>query len=101
MHRQLPISNDSSEIGGGRELIHPAKINDSIFRSLDNLPKRSPGMYVISGAPGKIARTIGVEETDRDLHQARDNFATIFNASPAMLCIIQLNGLQYREINKA
>jgi PAS domain S-box-containing protein len=101
MHRRLPISNDSSEIGGGRELIHPAKINVSIFRSLDNLPKRSPAMYVISGAPGKIARTTGVEEMDRDLHQARDNFATIFNASPAMLCIIQLNGLQYREINKA
>jgi len=58
-------------------------------------------MYVIGGAPGKIARTTGVGEMDRDLHQARDNFAAIFNTSPAMLSVIQLNGLQYREINKA
>jgi PAS domain S-box-containing protein len=41
-----------------------------------------------------------VEETDRDLHQARDNFTTIFHASPAILCIIRLNGLRYCEINK-
>ena len=101
MRHQLPTSNDSSEIGGGRELIHPAKINDSIFRSLDDLPKRSPARYVINGSPGKIARRMSVEEADRDLHQARANFATIFNASPVMLCIIELNGLQYREINKA
>jgi PAS domain S-box-containing protein len=40
------------------------------------------------------------KETDHDLHQARDNFATIFHASPSILCIIQLNGLRYREVNK-
>ena len=37
----------------------------------------------------------------RDLHQARDNFATIFHTSPAILCIIQLNSLRYCEVNKA
>jgi PAS domain S-box-containing protein len=42
-----------------------------------------------------------VEEMDRNLHQVRNNFAAIFNASPEMLCIIQLNGLHYLEINKA
>jgi PAS domain S-box-containing protein len=41
-----------------------------------------------------------VEEMDRDLLQARHNFATIFHASPAILCIIRLNGLRYCEINK-
>src|SRR5258705_8167727 len=44
---------------------------------------------------------IDAEEADRELHQARDNFAAIFNASPAIICIIQLNGFQCREINKA
>jgi PAS domain S-box-containing protein len=101
MRRQQPVSNNSSEIRGGRELIHSAEVDDSIFRSLGNLPKRSPAMYLMGATPGKFARTTGVEEMDRDLHQARDNFATIFNSSPAILCIIQLNGLEYREINKA
>jgi PAS domain S-box-containing protein len=41
-----------------------------------------------------------VEEMNHDLHQARENFTTIFHASPAILCIIQLNRLRYREINK-
>jgi PAS domain S-box-containing protein len=42
-----------------------------------------------------------VPDADREQHQTRDNFATIFHASPAILCIIQLNGLRYCEINKA
>ena len=33
--------------------------------------------------------------------QNRRCFATVFNASPAILCIIQLDGLRYREINRA
>lgn len=45
--------------------------------------------------------TVDVEEMDHDLHQARENFARIFQASPAILCIIQLNGLRYRDINHA
>ena len=42
-----------------------------------------------------------VEEMDRDVRQDRDNFATIFHASPAILCIIRLGGLRYCEINEA
>jgi PAS domain S-box-containing protein len=41
-----------------------------------------------------------LEEVDWELHHAQDNFATVFQASPAILCIIQLDGLRYREINK-
>jgi PAS domain S-box-containing protein len=48
----------------------------------------------------KVSAMTGVEETDRDLFQDRDNFAKIFHASPAILCIIQLSGLRYCEINK-
>jgi PAS domain S-box-containing protein len=40
-------------------------------------------------------------EIGRDLLQARENFSTILNASPALHCIIDLNGLRYREINKS
>jgi PAS domain S-box-containing protein len=45
--------------------------------------------------------TVDLEEMDHDLHQARENFATIFQASPAILCIIQLNSLRYCDINHA
>ena len=41
------------------------------------------------------------KEMDSDLFGARKNFTTIFHASPAILCIIQLNGLRYCEINRA
>jgi len=41
------------------------------------------------------------EEVDRELRLAQDNFAAVFHASPAILCIIQLDGLRYREINRA
>jgi PAS domain S-box-containing protein len=44
---------------------------------------------------------IGADETDRDLLYARENFATLFQGSPAILCIIELNGLRYCEINEA
>jgi len=40
------------------------------------------------------------EAVDRELLQAQNNFATVFHTSPALLSIIQLNGLLYREINK-
>ena len=45
--------------------------------------------------------TVDVEEMDHELHLARENFARIFQASPAILCIIQLDGLRYRDINHA
>jgi PAS domain S-box-containing protein len=41
-----------------------------------------------------------LEETERKLLQVQGNFATVFHASPAILCVIQLDGLRYREINK-
>jgi PAS domain S-box-containing protein len=127
MRCQTPASEDSTKNSGVRGPNHPAKIADSIFKSLDDLPKRSSAMYLVNPAPWNIARTrpqwphffiddetgeripfdshmnvaIDAEEADHELHQARDNFAAIFNASPAIICIIQLNGLQCREINKA
>lgn len=45
--------------------------------------------------------TTDIEEMDRELFEARKNFATMFQASPAIHCIIQLNGLRYCEINRA
>ena len=127
MHCQTLASKDSTQNSGPREQNRPAKMADDIFNSLDDLPKRSPAMYLINPAAWNNARTgpqwphffldhetgeripvdsrmspaIDAKETDRDLNQARDNFATIFNASPAIICILQLNGLEYREINKA
>jgi PAS domain S-box-containing protein len=127
MHCQMPASEDSTKNSGARGPNHPAKIADRIFKSLDDLPKRSPAMYLVNRAPWNITRArpewphflldddtgeqipfdshmnaaIDAEEADRELRQARDNFAAIFNASPAIICIIQLNGLQCREINKA
>jgi PAS domain S-box-containing protein len=49
----------------------------------------------------RVTAMTDVEETDRAFLQDRDNFATIFHASPAILCIIQLNGLRYCQINNA
>ena len=45
--------------------------------------------------------TVDVEEMDHELHQARENFSRIFEASPAILCIIQLDGLRYCDVNHA
>jgi PAS domain S-box-containing protein len=91
------------------ELNRSAKIADGIFKTLDHLPKRSPAMYLMNPSPLEItetgaqpqSRAIDTDRADRDFFQARDNFAALFNASPAIICIIQLNGLQCREINKA
>jgi PAS domain S-box-containing protein len=48
-----------------------------------------------------VSAMTGGDEMDRDLLHARENFATLFQGSPAILCIIQLNGLRYCEINEA
>lgn len=101
MRYESRTSNGSSKVSNDHERINPANVDESIFRSLDGLPKQSPGMYLIDAARGKLTRTAGAEEGGRDLQQARDNFATLFNSSPAILCIIQLNGFRCREINKA
>jgi PAS domain S-box-containing protein len=128
MRCQLPISIDPPEISGAYKLTHSVKIDDRIFKSLDDLPKHPPAIHFINPLPWKSARTrpqgdrnlrddvLGrrialvsresaltnlEEEVDRELRQAQDNFAAVFHASPAILCVIQLNGLRYREINKA
>jgi PAS domain S-box-containing protein len=127
MQFQLPKSDSSSEIRVGGEPIHPAKVGGKVFGSLKDLPKRSTAMYLINAAPRKNASgrlqelrdlrpdgtgapiplvsrfsaILDEKETNRALHQAQDNFETIFKTSPAILCIIRLNGLEYLEINKA
>jgi PAS domain S-box-containing protein len=128
MRCQLPILKDSSEISRACGLTHPTKIDDRIFRPHGDPPKRSCAMYLIDPTRRKIARStpwgshnlrddiLGRriapvsresaltnlhEEVDSELRQAKDNFAAVFHASPAILCVIQLNGLRYREINKA
>ena len=127
MHFRLPQSNNSPVTNVVCEPIHSAKVGGKIFGSVNDLPKRSNAMYLINQAPWHIARgrpqepryltadatgapiplvsrfsgLLDEKEADRALHQAQDNFATIFNTSPAILCIIRLNGLEYLEINKA
>jgi PAS domain S-box-containing protein len=129
MRCQFPVSKDLSRINDACELTYRTRINSSVFRYLSDLPQRRvAGMRLTGPAPWKIARATtkgfhvlredalrkrialvsreGVrtnleEEVDRELLQAQDNFARLFHASPAILCIIQLDGLIYREINKA
>jgi len=125
MRCQLPRSNDPSEISG---TCGPAHMGERIFRYPDDLSKRTPAIHLINPTPWKTARTTPQgsrdlrgdilrkriapvsresaltnlqEEVDCELRQAQDNFATVFQASPAILCVIQLNGLRYREINRA
>jgi PAS domain S-box-containing protein len=127
MHSQSPKFNDSLIDDGARGPIHPANIGGSFFGSPDSLQKRSRAMYLINSAPWHGAKRSGLELCDlasdgmrghtsfgsgfrsmmngeamgRDLHQARENFATIFHASPAILSIIRIKDLEYLEINKA
>jgi PAS domain S-box-containing protein len=49
----------------------------------------------------RYSATTDMEAMDRDLHQARENFAAIFQASPLILCIVQLDTLHYCEVNEA
>jgi PAS domain S-box-containing protein len=126
MHQQVRKSIDSSEISGARRPIHPATI-DGIFGSVPDVERPFSPMHLVDPAPWQIARGRRLESSnltmagrgdripfvsrfaaatddevmDRNLHQARENFATIFHGSPAILCIIRLDGLQYLEINKA
>jgi PAS domain S-box-containing protein len=127
MRCQHPISRDPSETIDACELAYPSKMDDRIFSSLGDLPKQPRAMYLIKPGPREIPRTTSSgaltlrdnilgrrippvsresalrnlhEDVDRELHQAQDNFATVFHASPAILCIIQLDGLRYREVNK-
>jgi PAS domain S-box-containing protein len=128
MRCQLPISRDPSGTIGACELTRPGQIDARKLSSFDAPPKQSSAMYLINPMPRKIARmtTWGSpnlrydilgrriapvsresvltnlhEEVDCELRQAQNNFAAVFHASPAILCVIQLDGLRYREINKA
>jgi PAS domain S-box-containing protein len=127
MRCKLPVSDNPAKYSSPRGSVHPAQLEDLIPGSPDDRPGRSPALYLIIPAPGKtggtwphrpydpphagnekriplasrVSAAMDVENMDHDLHQARDNFATIFHASPAILCIIQLNSLRYSEINKA
>jgi PAS domain S-box-containing protein len=122
MVRQLPMSDDSSVLRNSNDDILSGISNAPQGRS-----GRSAAMYVINQPPWKTGGTapqgfpnlggdvLGKrmalispvnalrnleEELDRELHQAQDNFAAVFHASPAILCILELDGLRYREINK-
>jgi PAS domain S-box-containing protein len=128
MRGNLPVSDHSAEYSSPRGSAYPVQLEDLIPGSRDDRPKRSPVMYLLNPAPWKIgsawpqrfydlpynakgkrspaaprvsAMTHAEAKMHRDLHQARDNFATIFHTSPAILCIIQLNSLRYCEVNKA
>src|ERR1700678_2110932 len=70
-----------------RGRVHPPKLRD------DGIAKR---FALVSSAN----ETTQVSEMDRKLLQVQANFATLFHASPAILCIIQLEVLRYREINQ-
>jgi hypothetical protein len=127
MRCKFPTSDDSSEISGGREFFLPTTIDASTFRFLDARSKGSPAIYASNPTPPKVAETrlrrlpnlpddatgegvplapclrrlADLKGMDCHFYQTRDNCRTIFNASPAILCIIQLNGLRCREVNKA
>jgi PAS domain S-box-containing protein len=126
MRQQVRKSSDSSEISGAHRATHPATMN-GIFGSVPDVERPFPPMHSINPAPWHIARGRRLEPSnltmvrrgdripfvsrfaaatdekvmDRNLHQARENFATIFHGSPTILCIIRLDGLRYLEINKA
>ena len=78
----------------------PLKIGSAWRRRISDLPDISQEKR-IPVASSVSAMTYAEAEVDRKLHQAHDNFATIFQASPAILCIIQLSTLRYCEVNRA
>jgi PAS domain S-box-containing protein len=109
MNCQLAISKRRRK-SRPHDLMRPIENRSSNLSNPDCLPKRSLTMYLIR--PGKNVPDYGerksistvsgdLEEMGPNLHQTRNNFEAIFNASPEMLCIIELNGLRYLEINKA
>jgi PAS domain S-box-containing protein len=114
MSRQLS-SNNSPEHGSPCELIHLTEIDEDIPGFAQDPSKEAPATnwntaktpplpsHNLPGAKAGERITLvsraGTQQVHRD-HQARNNFAAIFHASPAILCIIQLDGLRYCEINK-
>jgi PAS domain S-box-containing protein len=127
MHFRSSKSNNSLAISGAFGPKIPTKVDARIFGSVQDLSKPFPAIYLTNPVPWHMTRErllelrnfpvdgagariphgsrfgamMDEEEMEHDLHQARENFGTIFHASPAILCILRLNGLQYLEINKA
>ena len=119
MPQQVQKANDSSEIRGVGRRIPPA-LTDGILGSVTDRKKPQSAMHLINPSPWHIAGGRRLEPNDLTIarpgeripflprfnatteeEEARENFATIFHASPAMLCIIGLKDLQYLEVNKA
>ena len=125
MRCRLPTSNNPSEFTGQCELLHPIEeivanpqkyVSNpaSVMYGTNLIPwisskKTCQQFFNVRHANGGegISRVSGmslvtnIDEVGRDLHRARSNFAAIFHASPIILCIIQLKGLRYCEVNKA
>ncbi len=122
------VSDDLTAYSRSLGSTPPAQAADLIAASPLNRQKRSAAMYLTHPVPGKVgntwrrrisdlpdisqeqqtpvvsrvsATTFAEAKMDRKLHQARENFATIFQASPAILCIVQLSTLRYCEVNRA
>jgi PAS domain S-box-containing protein len=109
MNCQLAISERPRK-RRAHELVRPIKSRRDNSSTPDGLPKRSRTMYLIRpshnlpdyGMKELISSVSeGMEQMRRNLDQAKTNFEAIFSASPGILCIIELNGLRYLEINKA
>src|SRR5580704_16938986 len=126
MRGNVPVSDDLAEYSSLPGFMRPPYAADPIPGSPADRQERSAAMYLINPTPLKIgsawrrrisdlpdisqkkripnvsrvsAMTYAEAQMDRNLHQAHDNFATIFQASPAILCIIQLSTLRYCEVN--
>jgi PAS domain S-box-containing protein len=111
MRCRLPTLDNPSEFTGRYERLHPTKIDEIVPYSSKYVSNRASDPWnsltaslqhlcKLPNASVEERIALDVEETYHDLHQARDNFAAIFHASPSILCIIQLNGLRYCEVNK-
>jgi PAS domain S-box-containing protein len=104
-----PLSANSSEFSNSCGRVLP-----KISGALPGPPGHASAMFLIDQAAWKTERPVSVRDLrdgemrkrialisrESALHQAQDNFAAVFHASPAILCIIQLDGLRYREVNK-
>jgi PAS domain S-box-containing protein len=62
-------------------------------------PLRDANCAKVTSFASSVDTVERVEDVGRALHQAKSNFGTIFDTSPAILSIIQLKSRRYREIN--
>ena len=102
MPQQAQKANNSAETSGAGRPIHPTTMH--LIRPspwhIATGKRLWPNNLTIARPEERIAFLSSFNATTEG-EEARANFATIFHASPAMLCIIGLNDLQYREINNA